>query len=104
MLSYLVQCKRGRANINPRVSKASNERMMILLNCTMCKKWEMDSLGTFTGTKRDVKNFFEKNKTKRVGNFYSKSYIEYESNDNNDDSFIEEIKYFILKCFLPWWN
>ena len=55
MLSYLVQCKRGRANINPRVSKASNEGMMILLNCTMCKKWEMDSLGTFTGTKRDVK-------------------------------------------------
>ena len=50
---------------------------------------------------RDVKIFFEKNKTKTVGNFYSKSFIEYESNDDNDDSFIEEIKYFILKYFLP---
>ena len=50
---------------------------------------------------RDVKNFFEKKKTKRVGNFYSKSYIEYKSNDDNNDSFIVEIKYFILKCFLP---
>ena len=77
----------------------------------------MDSLGTLTGTNhtpspknfivkmsyvvRDVKNFFEKKKTKRVGNFYSKSYIEYKSNDDNNDSFIAEIKYFILKCFLP---
>ena len=50
---------------------------------------------------RDVKIFFEKNKTKTVGNFYSKIFIEYESNDDNDDSFIEEIKYFILKYFLP---
>ena len=50
---------------------------------------------------RDVKIFFEKNKTKRVGNFYGKSYIEYKSNDDNDDSFITEIKYFILKYFLP---
>ena len=38
MLSYLVQCKKGRANINPRVSKASNGRIMILLNCAMYKQ------------------------------------------------------------------
>ena len=50
---------------------------------------------------RDVKSFFEKKETKRVCNFHSKSYIEYKNNDDNNDSFIAEIKYFILKCFLP---
>ena len=36
MLSYCLKCKRNTENINPKVSKTTNGRMMILLTCAIC--------------------------------------------------------------------
>ena len=37
MKSYCLKCKKDTENINPIVSKTSNNRMMILSKCAICK-------------------------------------------------------------------
>ena len=36
MKSYCLKCKKDTENINPRVSKTSNGRTMVLSKCTIC--------------------------------------------------------------------
>ena len=36
MKSYCLKCRKDTENINPRVSKTSNNRTMILSNCAKC--------------------------------------------------------------------
>ena len=36
MNSYCLECRKDTENINPRVSKASNGRTMLLSNCAIC--------------------------------------------------------------------
>ena len=36
MKSYCLKCKKDTENINPRVSKTSNNRTMILSKCAIC--------------------------------------------------------------------
>ena len=36
MSSYCLKCKKNTENINPRVSKTSNDKTMLLSNCTIC--------------------------------------------------------------------
>ena len=36
MKSYYLKCRKGTENINPRVSKASNDRTMVLSKCVIC--------------------------------------------------------------------
>ena len=37
MKSYCLKCRKYSENINPRVSKTSNGRAMLLSKCSMCK-------------------------------------------------------------------
>ena len=41
MKSYCLKCRKGTENINPRVSKTSNNRTMVLSKWAICssKKW-----------------------------------------------------------------
>ena len=41
MKTYCLKCKKDTENINPKVSKTSNRRTMLLSNCAICggKKW-----------------------------------------------------------------
>ena len=36
MKSYCLKCRKNTENINPRVSKASNGRIMVLSKCAIC--------------------------------------------------------------------
>ena len=36
MKSYCLKCRKNTENINPRVSKTSNGRTMVLSKCTIC--------------------------------------------------------------------
>ena len=36
MLSYCFKCKKNTENINPRVSKTSNGKIMLLSKCDVC--------------------------------------------------------------------
>ena len=36
MLSYCLKCKKNTESINPKVSKTTNGKMMILSKCTIC--------------------------------------------------------------------
>ena len=36
MKSYCLKCKKDTENINPKISKTSNNRMMILSKCAIC--------------------------------------------------------------------
>ena len=36
MLSYCLKCKKNTESINPRVSKATNGKIMMLSKCTIC--------------------------------------------------------------------
>ena len=36
MKSYCLKCRKDTENINPKVSKTSNNRKMVLSNCKMC--------------------------------------------------------------------
>ena len=36
MKSYCSKCQKDTENINPRVSKTSNDRTMVLSNCAIC--------------------------------------------------------------------
>ena len=36
MLSYYLKCKRNTESINPKVSKTTNGKTMILSKCAMC--------------------------------------------------------------------
>ena len=36
MKSYCLKCRKITKNINPRISKTSNGRTMVLSNCTIC--------------------------------------------------------------------
>ena len=36
MLSYCLKCKKNTESINPKVSKTTNSKMMILSKCTIC--------------------------------------------------------------------
>ena len=36
MSSYCLKCRRNTENINPRVSKTSNGKKMLLLKCAIC--------------------------------------------------------------------
>ena len=36
MLSYCLKCKKDTENINPKVSKTTNSKTMILSKCTIC--------------------------------------------------------------------
>ena len=44
MKSYCLKCKKDTENINPRVSKTSNNRTMILSKCAKCGSKNQDSL------------------------------------------------------------
>ena len=37
MKSYCLRCKKDTENINPKVSKTSNNRIMILSKCAICR-------------------------------------------------------------------
>ena len=37
MKSYCLKCRKDTENINPKFSKTSNGRTMLLLNCAICK-------------------------------------------------------------------
>ena len=36
MLSYCLKCKKNTENINPKVSKTTNDKAMILSTCAIC--------------------------------------------------------------------
>ena len=36
MLSYCLKCKKNTESINPKVSRTTNDKMMILSKCTIC--------------------------------------------------------------------
>ena len=36
MKSYCLKCKKDTENINPKVSKTSSNRIMVLLKCVIC--------------------------------------------------------------------
>ena len=36
MKSYCLKCKKDTENINPRISKTSNDRTMVLSKCAIC--------------------------------------------------------------------
>ena len=36
MKSYCLQCRKDTENINPNVSKTSNNRIMVISKCTIC--------------------------------------------------------------------
>ena len=36
MKSYCLKCRKDTENINPRISKTSNDRTMVLSKCTIC--------------------------------------------------------------------
>ena len=36
MKSYCLKCKKDTENINPKVSKTSNNRIMVLSKCAIC--------------------------------------------------------------------
>ena len=36
MKSYCLKCKKDTENINPRISKTSNDRAMVLSKCAIC--------------------------------------------------------------------
>ena len=36
MKSYCLKCKKDTENINPRISKTSNNRAMVLSKCAIC--------------------------------------------------------------------
>ena len=36
MSSYCLKCKKNTENINPRVSKTSNNKIMLLSKCAIC--------------------------------------------------------------------
>ena len=36
MKSYCLKCRKDTENINPRVSKVSNDRIMVLSKCAIC--------------------------------------------------------------------
>ena len=36
MKSYCLKCKKDTENINPRISKTSNDRRMVLSKCAIC--------------------------------------------------------------------
>ena len=38
MLSYCLKCKKNTESVNPKVSKTTNGKAMILSTCTICKK------------------------------------------------------------------
>ena len=38
MLSYCLKCKKNIESINPKVSKTSNNKIMILSNCAICSR------------------------------------------------------------------
>ena len=43
MKSYCLKCRKDTENINPRVSKTSNGRTMLLSKCAICKKSKINS-------------------------------------------------------------
>ena len=59
MKSYCLKCKKDTENINPRVSKTSNGRTMVLSKCAICgskksrfiKKQEAQGLSSNLGIK-----------------------------------------------------
>ena len=44
MKLYCLKCRKGNENINPKVSKASNGRTMLLSKCSLCNKKNQDLL------------------------------------------------------------
>ena len=48
MLSYCLKCRKNTESINPRVSKTSNGKTMILSKCAICdsKKFKIIKKGT----------------------------------------------------------
>ena len=60
MLSYCLECKNNKESINPRISKTSNDKTMILSKCATCgskkskfikeqkAKWLLSNLGIKT--------------------------------------------------------
>ena len=55
MKSYCLKCRKDTENINPRVSKTSNGRAMVLSKCAIC-----DSKATFTKYKLHLQNELDK--------------------------------------------
>ena len=46
MKSYCLKCRKDTENINPRVSKTSNGRTMVLSKCAICGSKNQDLLKT----------------------------------------------------------
>ena len=44
MKSYRLKCRKDTENINPKVSKTSNGRIMLLSNCAICGSKNQDLL------------------------------------------------------------
>ena len=44
MKSYCLRCRKDTENINPKVSKTSNGRIMLLSNCAICGSKNQDLL------------------------------------------------------------
>ena len=44
MKSYCLKCRKETENINPRVSKTSNNRIMVLSKCAICGSKNQDLL------------------------------------------------------------
>ena len=44
MKSYCLKCRKDTENINPKVSKTSNGRTMLLSKCALCNKKNQDLL------------------------------------------------------------
>ena len=39
MKSYCLKCKKDTENINPKISKTSNNRIMVLSKCAICRRF-----------------------------------------------------------------
>ena len=50
MKSYCLKCRKDTENINPKISKISNSRIMVLSNCAICGSKKSRS-------KRTIKQF-----------------------------------------------
>ena len=56
--TYCVSCKKNNANQNSRVKKPKQNRLMLLLNCTVCGKKRL----TFIKNKEFPNDYFKMNK------------------------------------------
>ena len=62
MLSYCLKCRKNTKNINPKISKTNNKKIMLLSSCAICgskkpkfiKKQETNGLLSSSGIKTSL--------------------------------------------------